>query len=33
MAAKYDSPDLTEDEEDADDAAFAEFMAEEFDMD
>ena len=33
MAAKYDSPEQTEDEEDADDAAFAVFMAEEFDMD
>ena len=32
MAAKYDA-DVTEDEEDADDAAFAEFLAEEFDMD
>ena len=33
MAAKYDA-DVTEDEEDADDAAFAEFMASgEFDMD
>ena len=32
MAAKYDA-DVTEDEEDADDAAFAEFRAEEFDMD
>ena len=31
-APKYDA-DVTEDEEDADDAAFAEFMAEEFDMD
>jgi hypothetical protein len=32
MAAKYDA-DVTEDEEDADDAAFAEFMASEFDVD
>ena len=32
MAAKYDA-DVTEDEEDADDAAFAEFMASEFDID
>jgi hypothetical protein len=31
-APKYDA-DVTEDEEDADDAAFAEFMASEFDMD